>query len=38
VTESSMVVAFLSAVVAGLLGSFVPIYRVARQTVREALR
>ena len=38
VTESSMAVAFLCAVVAGLLGSFIPIYHAARQTVKEALR
>ena len=38
VTETSMMIAFVSAVVAGLLGSVYPIYTAVRQTVREALR
>jgi ABC-type antimicrobial peptide transport system permease subunit len=38
VTEVSMMIAFISATVAGLLGSVYPIYTAVRQTVREALR
>jgi lipoprotein-releasing system permease protein len=37
VTETSMVVAFVSTVIAGLLGSAYPIYKAVSQTVREAL-
>jgi len=38
VTETSMMVAFVSTVIAGVLGSVYPIFNAARQTVREALR
>lgn len=38
VTEFSMLVAFASAVVAGVLGSIMPIYRASHESVREALR
>jgi len=38
VTETSMIVAFLSSTAAGLLGSVYPIFNAVHQTVREALR
>lgn len=38
VTEYSMLVAFLSSVIAGLAGSLVPIYRATHLRVREALK
>lgn len=38
VTETSMMIAFVSTMVAGLLGSVYPIYNAVRQTVREAMR
>ena len=38
VSESSMMVAFVATLLAGLLGSMYPIYNAVRQTVREALR
>jgi len=38
VTETSMVVAFVSTVIAGVLGSVYPVFNAVHQTVREALR
>jgi len=38
VTESSMIIAFASSVVAGILGSLPPIIRAGRKSVKEALR
>ena len=38
VTETSMMVGFVSTIIAGLLGSVYPVYNAVRQTVREALR
>lgn len=38
VTESSMMIAFVTTLTAGLLGSVYPIFNAVRQTVREALR
>jgi ABC-type antimicrobial peptide transport system permease subunit len=38
VTEASMMVALVSTIIAGLLGSVIPVYNTVRQTVREALR
>jgi hypothetical protein len=38
VTESSMAVAFVSTIAAGLLGSLAPIYQTVRRSVKEALR
>lgn len=38
VTESSMLIAFASTVVAGILGSLIPIVRASKKSVKEALR
>ena len=38
VTESSMLIAFASTVVAGIIGSLFPIIRASRKSVKEALR